>query len=234
MKKALLPIALILAAAIGGALYWLSGNMGPLVRDAIAKFGSEMTGAPVRVEQVDISLADGQSMLHGLSIGNPAGFKTAYALKAERIEFVVDPASVAKDVIVVKKIAVIAPDIIYEKSGALTNFDAIQKNIAAYLGASKNTESGKKLIVEEFTMRNANTEASAAFMRGKTVSVSLPDIVLHDIGKSKGGVTPGELGREIIGAVKRKLTRTVSFDRLMRSTGNTLEKAGATIKGWFK
>lgn len=234
MRQTLIAIALILAALIGGAAYWLSGNMGSLVRDAIEKFGGEMAGATVRVEQVDIKLADGQGALSGLSIGNPPGFKTAYALKVERIEFAADPASVTKDVIVVKKIAVIAPEIIYEKGDAMTNFDALQKNIAAYLGSSNQEEGGKKLIVEQFTMRNAKTEASAAFLGGKTVAVRLPDIVLHNIGKSRGGVTPGELGQEIIGAVKRKLANTVRFDRLMKSTGNTLEKAGAAVKGLFK
>ncbi len=234
MKKILILVALALAAAIGGGVYWLSGNMGPLVRDAIVKFGSEMTKAKVNVEKVEIKLADGQGEVRGLSIGNPAGFKTAHALKVARIEIVIDTGTVAKDVVVIKKIAVIAPDVIYEKGEGMTNFDALQKNIADYLGPAQKKEGGKKLIVEEFTLRNAKAEASAAFMGGKTVSVPLPDITLHNIGKAKGGVTPGELGQEIIGAVKHKLSAAVSFDNLMKSTGKALDKAGTAIKGLFK
>jgi hypothetical protein len=71
-------------------------------------------------------------------------------------------------------------------------------------------------------------------MNGKTVNVPLPDITLKNQGKAKGGISPGELGQEITGALKAKLTAAVSFDRLMKSTGEALEKAGSAVKGLFK
>lgn len=77
-------------------------------------------------------------------------------------------------------------------------------------------------------------QASAAFMNGKTVSVPLPDITMKNIGRAKGGITPGELGREVAGALKAKLSGAVSFDRLMKSGGAALDKAGSAIKGLFK
>ena len=43
---------------------------------------------------------------------------------------------------------------------------------------------GKKLIVEELTIRDARAQASAAFMNGKTVNVPLPDITLKNLGKA--------------------------------------------------
>ena len=122
----------------------------------------------------------------------------------------------------------------YEKGDATTNFDAIQKNIAAYLGRSDGKKDGRKLIVEELTIRDPKVQASAAFMAGKTVSVPLPDITLKNLGKAKGGITPGELGQEVATALKAKLTGAVSFDRLLKSTGDALESAGAKVKGLFK
>ena len=83
-------------------------------------------------------------------------------------------------------------------------------------------------------MRDAKAQASAAFMNGKTVAVPLPDIALHNLGKAKGGITPGELGQEITSALKAKLATAVSFDRLLKSGGEALDKAGAKIKGLFK
>lgn len=232
MKKLGLAV-LVLLVAVVGALFWLRGNVDGLVRQAIVDYGSAMTQAQVEVAAVEIGAADGRGAIRGLSIGNPAGFKTGYAMKVGEIEFVVDIASVAKDVVVIRRISVLAPDIIYEKGEGTTNFDAIQKNIAAYLGPSKPQEGGKKLIVEEFAVRNAKAQASAAFMGGKTVAVSLPDIVMRDIGKSKGGVTPGELGQEIASALKQRLASTVSFDRLMKSAGEGLESATSAVKGLF-
>ena len=233
MKKLALGL-LVVVVAVAGALYWLRGNMDGLIKDAIEKYGSEMTKATVRVAAVEIKPADGRGIIRGLSVGNPAGFKTDHALKVGEIEVAIDIASIAKEVVTVKKIGVNAPDIIYEKGDGMTNFDALLKNVADYVGPSeKKKEGGKKLIVEDFTVRDAKVQASAAFMAGKTVAVPLPDIALRDIGKAKGGVTPGELGQEIFQALKHKLAAAVSFDHLLKSAGQQLEKAGSAIKGLF-
>jgi hypothetical protein len=233
MKKLCIAL-LVVIAAVAGALFWLRGNMDGLVKEAIEKYGSAMTKAPVTVASVEIKPADGRGVIRGLTIGNPAGFKTPHALKVAEIEVAIDIASIAKDVVTINKIAIAAPDIAYEKGDAGTNFDAIQKNIADYVGpAGKKDNGGKKLIVESLAVTNAKAEASAAFMAGKTVAVSLPDIALHDLGKARGGVTPGELGQEIVKALKQKLTAAVSFDNIMKSAGQGIEKAGSTLKGLF-
>ena len=232
--KILAAVLVILAAIIGAAVFWLSGNMDSLMKTAIGDYGSAMTQAKVSVDAVKIAPADGKGTISNLLIGNPAGFKTAYAVKVGQIDVDIDIASVTRDVIVIRRIAINAPDVIYEKGDVMTNFDAIQKNIASYLGPADSKKEGKKLIVEELTIRDAKAQASAAFMSGKTVNVPLPDITLKNLGKAKGGISPGELGQEITGALKAKLTGAVSFDRLMKSTGEALEKAGSAVKGLFK
>lgn len=233
MKKLAAALS-VLAAILGAAVFWLSGNIDGLIRDAIASYGSAMTQARVSVAAVRIAATDGKGTISNLVLANPAGFKANHAIKVGRIDIDVDIASVTKDVVVIRRIAVVAPDVIYEKGDAMTNFDAIQKNIASYLGPSESKREGRKLIVEELSIRDATAQASAAFMNGKTVSVPLPDITLKNIGKAKGGITPGELGHEVAGALKSRLTGAVNFDRLMKSTGQALDKAGATIRGLFK
>ncbi len=236
MKKvAVVVLALIAAVATG--LFWLTGNMDGLIKNAIAEYGSGMTQAKVSVDAVKISPADGKGSISNLQIGNPVGFNTSHALKVAQVEVDIDVATLTKDLIVIRRIAIKAPDVIYEKGESMTNLDAIQKNIASYLGPddkSKKDSKGKKLIVEELTVRDAKAQASAAFMNGKSMPLPLPDIVLKDIGKAKGGLTPAELGQEVAGAVKAKLGAAVSFDRLTKSTGETLDKAGTAIKGLFK
>lgn len=233
MKKIGIAL-LVLVAVIGSAAYWLRGNMDGLIKDAIEKYGSEMTKASVRVASVEIKAADGRGVIRGLTVGNPAGFTAPHAFKVAEIEVVVDIASIARDAVTIRKIGIVAPDVFYEKGEAMTNFDAIQKNIADYTGPVEKKESGgKKLIVEYLSVTDAKAQASAAFMKGKTVSVGLPDIHMKDLGKAKGGVTPGELGQEIVKALKQKLLAAVSFDNLLKSTGQGLEKAGAAVKGLF-
>lgn len=234
MKKTLAIAGLLLMIVAVAIALWLRGNLDGLVKDAIQSQGSAMTQATVSVGQVEISPGDGKGVIRGLVVGNPAGFKTPHALKVGEIEIVIDIASVARDVVLIRRIAIAAPDVIYEKGDAMTNFDAIQKNIAAHLGPAGDKQGGKKLIVEELTIRNIKAQASAGFMQGKTVSVPLPDIVMHDVGKARGGLTPAELGAEIARALKSRLTGAVSFDKLAKSAGEALDKAGTAIKGLFK
>ncbi len=234
MKKSLLALAALLVLLIAGGAFWLHGNLDGLVQSAISKYGTAMTGATVKVSAVKLKAADGHGTLRGLLVGNPAGFKTPYAVKADTIELEVDVASLTKDVVLVKKIAVMAPEVIYEKGDALTNVDAIQKNIAQYLGPSTNTEPGKKLIVQEFVVRGAKAQVSASFLNGQTVTVALPDITLRDLGKAKGGITPGELGLEVANAVEKRLLSSVNMGALAKSVGSALDKAGNAIKDIFK
>jgi hypothetical protein len=234
MKKLAIAFAIVLVGVAAG-LFWLRDNIDGLIRDAIVKYGSDMTLAGVSVGSVELRGTDGGGVIRDLTIGNPLGFKTPYALKVGEIEVVVDVASVARDVVVVRRIAVKAPDVIYEKGEAMTNFDALQKNVAAYAGASATKgERGKKLIVEEFIVTGAKAQASAGFMQGKTVTVPLPDIALRDLGKAKGGIPPGELGQEVAAALKQRLSSAISFDALAKSVGRAYEKTSAAIKGWFK
>lgn len=229
MKK--LGIALVvLIAILSGALFWLRGNVDVLLRDALVRYGSEMTQAQTGVGRVKIDATNGKGVISDLNIGNPTGFKTSHAFKVKEISVVIDPASLAGDVVTVKKIAILAPDIVYEKGEVMTNFDAIQKNITDYLGPSDEKPSEKKLIVDELTIRSIKAQASAPFMGGKTMSIKLQDLVLHNLGKEKGGITPGELGQIVASALKKQLTGAVSFNKLGKAMGETAGVAAKSAK----
>lgn len=233
MRKNLIPLAALLLLAVGVGVVWLRGNLDSLVAQAIRDYGSAMTQARVEVAKVSIQSADGHGTLQNLFIGNPQGFKTAHALTAQRVELEVDIASLASDTIVLRKVTILAPDIVYEKNDVHTNFDALQKNITRYLGLNPGKKE-KKFIVEDFVLRGAKVQASAAFMNGKTMAVPLPDIHLHNLGQANGGATAAELAAEITAAIQARLTGAVRFDKLMQSAGNALEKAGQAIRGLFE
>lgn len=232
IKKGLFAFA-VAVLLFAGLLFFFRGSLDGLVKGTIEHYGSAMTGASLKIGKVEIRTTDGQTVISDLQIGNPPGFKTSYALKVAKVDVVVDMSTLTRDVIVIRKIAITAPNVIYEKGEVMTNFDAIQKNIATYLGPSKNGEKeagGKKLIVEQLLIRDAKAEASAPILAGKTVAIPLPNITLNDIGKAKGGVTPGELGQTITNAIKQKLTAGFTFDSLSETAG----KVGSAIKGLFK
>jgi len=226
MKKIVYVALGLLILAVAGML-WLRSNLDGIVRQAIIDYGSAMTKAEVSVDAVKIDAASGEGTISGLTIGNPAGFKTAHAIKVQQLTVAIDPASLAGDVIVIRKIAILSPDVIYEKGESMTNFDAIQHNIKQYTGARDDHQaSTTRLIVEEFALRDATAKASASFMGGDTVSVDLPDLTLRNIGKKEGGVSPGELGHRIASAMQKQLTGAISFDKLGKAAKDAAKSVG--------
>lgn len=236
MKKAGILLA-VMVVLLAGVLFWLHGNLDYIVKNAIEKYGSQITGTKVSVSSVQIRATEGTAIVQGLVVGNPEGFKTPYALKVGKIEVELSVSSITGNVVLIKKILVDSPDVIYEKAHGTTNFDVIQKHIAGSSGSSSGgsneSNSGKKLIVEEIAIRGAKAQASAPFMSGKTLLVDLPNITIRNIGKSKGGVSPGALGRAVGAALKENLENAISFDSLAKSMGNSLNKATNAVKGLF-
>lgn len=239
MKKSFtvsLILVFVLAAVTGLGWFWLSRNMDTLVKEAIQSYGSSITQAPVRVGGVKLSPKDGRGSISQLVVGSPPGFKATHTLKVNQIDLEMDMATVTQDVVVIRHIAIVAPDVVYEKGVQSTNFDAISNNIAKTIGTSTGSDNTKarKFIVEKLIIQNAKAQASAPFLEGKTVAVTLPDITLINLGRAKGGITPGELAQEVTSALKSRLVASIGFDRLMQSGAKALNQAGSTLKNLFK
>lgn len=228
MKKLILVFVLV-ASGIAAVVLWTHNNLDRIVKSAIIKYGSELTQTDVEVGAVEIDVVSGKCVIRHFKVGNPKGFKTAHALKVDQFEVDIDPTTIANKVIEIQKIRIDSPNIIYEKGDELTNFDAIQKNVAEYIKAqtkSQKDEEGKKLIIEHFDITNAKAAASADFMNGKTLQVNLPDVHIVNLGQSKGGIPPSEVGAEIVTAIKKQLSASLNFDSLAKSF---VEGAKATV-----
>lgn len=237
MKKVLLGLLVLIVVAVVGVMIWLYSSLDSIAKAGIEKYGSEITRVAVRVDGVTLSPADGQGMISGLKIGNPKGFKAAQAFSVGTIEVGVEQASLTKEVVLIHRIAVLSPDINYETTDAGSNFDAIQRNVNQYLGPDKvEKRPGKKMIIDEFAIRDAKVSYSPALMQGKSIDLNLPDIVLHDVGKERGGVTSAELTKEIVDALKGQLAKTAvkSIKGAAKSAGEAAKGIGESAKGWFK
>ncbi len=179
VKRKLLIAAVLLALAGLGAFLWLRANLDGVVQRAIVHYGGQMTQANVAVASVRISGADGAGAIHGLQLGNPRGFDAPYAFKVNEISVSVDLVTVIDDVIVIRRILIDRPDVIYEQAGGTTNFDALQRNIARALssGDAASSPAGKparRLIVDELVIRQANAQARAPFLVNQRSTCAFP------------------------------------------------------------
>jgi len=228
-RKGLLGGFVLLMLLIAGGSYWLFGNLDSIVKRAISHYGSQMTQAKVKVDEVQIRTADGLGVVRGLTVGNPDGFKSAHALKVGVIEVAVDIRTLADDVVVVKRIVIESPDVIYEKGPSGTNIEAIQRNIAQAVasgtagGPEAPIKPARKIIVDEFVIRNAHAQASSPALLGQTVSATLPDIVLRNLGRAEGGLTPAQLGDRVAKALSQRLLASLGFDRVLKSIGDRMK-----------
>ncbi|WP_435627312.1 hypothetical protein [Candidatus Ferrigenium straubiae] len=232
MKKILVIVAVLAAAAVA-AYFVLQNPIGRLVKLAVEEFGPEMTQAAVKVSRVEILATDGRGALSGFFLGNPKGFKSDYALKAGVVEIELEPASLARDVIVIRKILIDAPQIGYEKAGDITNFDAIQRNVEAYLGAKGDKgekpkqDSSKKMIIESFVIRNAKVNYN------DMIELKLPDIELRNVGKKTGGATTAQVVKAIVAELNTQLAITLAKTAVITGVGGAVVGAGAALKGLF-
>lgn len=222
LKKILIGFVLMIMVVTGG-MYYLSQNAGKFVKAAIEDQGSRATQVAVQVDAVDINLSDLKAGLRGLTVDNPAGFKTDRAISLGEISV-----KIAKDwspnLIVIDEIMINAPQITYEIGGSGSNIAKIQENVENFMkimngpeksgsdsGSSSSSgtsdedgDEGPKVVINDFYLKNGKVNVSASLLQGKSLSTPLPDIHLEDIGKDDGGASPAEVVQQLIAAITDK------------------------------
>lgn len=241
--KRWLYIGVVFLILIGIGLYFLLSSLNSIVKTAVEKYGSDMTQARVRLKEVDIQLSSGKGALRGLTVGNPAGFKSEKALSLGEISLQLEVGSVTQDTVVIKEISITAPEVTYELGTGGSNIDAIRRNVDAYTGQGKKKEKqaaspkegdreGKKLVVENLYIRNGKVNVSASELQGKTASASLPEIHLTHIGKKTGGATAGELAEQVLAAIGQGAAKAAASQEIGKLLGST-KGSGDTFKKLF-
>lgn len=241
MKKFLIGIAALFLIAITGSLWWLSNSLDTQVASAIRRYGSEITGVPIGLSQANMNPIDGKAALYGLVIGNPDGFKAKQALSLGEISMTLDISSLATDVIRIKALTLIKPEITYEYASGTSNLDVLQRNIERSIGHNKQqtqpSKSRKKLVIEHLYVKNATAHLSGELLTGKGVSVSIPDMHLQDIGRKSEGVTAGEVTKQILSSIVQQVSTAMTSAGVHTAT-QTIQKAidstSQTIKKLFK
>ena len=229
--KIIIIIVVVSFSLLFAVIFWIDGNFDRIAREAIVNYGSEMTQAKVTVGQVSIDMINGKCVIKNFILANPKGFKADYAIKVKEFNLEIAPSTLTEQVILIKRIQIVAPDIIYERSDKNTNFDMIQGNIAAYLGPTKaQSPDDKKVIVNQLSIKDGKIQALAAFMNGQPVVFDLPDLYMKNLGKAENGLSPGQLGQVIVLALKKELIATVNFTKLANGVVDAATDLAKTVQ----
>lgn len=241
MKKALAGLALVLAlGAIG--VYVALHYVDVIVKVALERYGPEVAGVKVKVADVEISPRDGRGSIRGLEIGNPPGFTSARAARLGEIRVVLDPTTLTGKVIRIHEIAIVSPQVTYERGARATNLDVIQSHIEAYMRKASGEEGGaakaprpekRRFLIDRLSIRGGRVLMTNPALRGQGVSFDLPEVLLRDVGRRQGGVTASEAAALVTGTLQNRIAQKVLTNiDLLRRGG--LEGAVDALKGLIR
>jgi len=246
VKKVLIGVVLLLLV-IAAALFFVLQNLDRYVATLIEEYGSAATGARVDVGSVEISLSTGEGRIRGLTIGSPAGFEADYSFRLGQIHLDLDLQSLSDDVVVIDRILIEKPEVVYEASLRGTNLGAIQKNVDAYTaslgGGAKRSASEPasgaepRLLIRKLDIVGGHVQALVGSAQGKAAEASIADIHLQDLGAKQGGLTGPQLAARILGVLTRSALQSAGrFDveALRKGAADAAGKAASdAVKGLF-
>lgn len=212
MKRLLLVLVLLMAIG-AGVVYVVVAYPAMVVKAALEYWAPDVMGTTVSVEDIQISARTGRGAIRGLEIGNPPGFTSRSAVRFGEIRIAIDPFTLPDDVILVQEIVVDAPKITYER-GKTGNLEVIQGYIDRYAKRADAKEDAKaapglslrrRFIIERLEIRGGKALLTNAALKGQGLSVDMPDVLLRDVGKGKGGVTASEAAALVASTLVSKI-----------------------------
>ena len=227
-------IVVVLLVIVAAGAWFLFSNLDSIVKAAVEKVGSDVTGTQVTLDNVEISLTSGKGSLLGYRMTNPSGFKSDDAFKFEEVTVVVDTSTVTSDPVVIKEVIIARPEVTYEIGNSGTNLDAIQSNVSGYSagqssgGEAESGGEGPNFIIENLYLRGGQVNVMASQFLDNTMSAPLPEIHLTDIGKEEGGATPGEIAQQVMDQVLANISGAVSqidISGITKNLGDSAKKA---------
>ncbi|MEH6402189.1 MAG: hypothetical protein V7750_02375 [Sneathiella sp.] len=182
-------------------------SIGSVIVDTIEAKGSQITQTKVTLKEADFSPSTGVTTLVQLKIANPIGFESKHAFSFDTIELWIDPETLASDVLVIKSMVLVAPEIIYEINESADNLRALKNYIQNSLEKTTSQPfTGKKIIIENFFVRNGIVVVQAAEIKGQKKTAQISDIQLKDIGRAENGLVPAEMMQRLLLPLLRQTT----------------------------
>ena len=196
-KKAAVVLLKILAWTLGAILVLLATTplwLGPAVKVAANKAVPGITGTDFAMERAGINPFTGGVHVGGVCLSNPEGFSQRTAVSVGSLDVDLDVSSVLADTIQIRSIEIRDTFVSYVRHDGKFNFDVIAENAAsgsedgekeakeAKDGEEDGQEGGKKVVIDRLVLSGLKVEIMG-------ITMTLPTIVLKDIGRDSGGAT---------------------------------------------
>ncbi len=208
-------------------MFGLSFFIGSAIKAGSEKFGSEITQVKIQLDEAKVSIFSGSGSLQGLTVGNPKDFSGEYAFNAEHISLDLVPSSLLGDKIVIEEILIIAPHIVFEQGSNSNNLSVIMGNISEYVGERDSSEPTEETETTKLEIRKFVLQSAKVDVRGENpMSLTLPTIILTDLGKGDEGLTGAEVAKKLFQSITDATLQEIlnNPDALIKEGSNLLNK----------
>ena len=196
---------------------------------AVESAGTKALNVGVGVDNVDLSVLNGEIGLQNLTISNPPGYQHDKLLELNRAVIMLDAKSLLDETVNITEITLDGANVVLEQRGISGNNlqDIIEK-----LPEEEDSEpAGKKLHIDTLKITNAEVNVKLLPIPGKidTLSFKLAPITLTDLGGDKGYDSVA-LSRTVLLAIAGKIAEQgagVLPDEMLGSLASELGKLGA-------
>ncbi len=192
----LIAVLAIVAIVVVVALRFGARELDGVVASTVERYGRAVTGTDVNVDGVNLELTAGRAYVTGLTVGNPRGYETDYAVRVGSAMVSLDIGSLAGDVPVIEELILDGALINAEQREAASNLTDIQKHATASSGEPQAREPGR-IVVERFRVRNASVLVTSEHL-SRPEELPLKDIVVNGIGSATGGATYSEAAEAML------------------------------------
>jgi hypothetical protein len=236
MKKIVIGFVAMIMLAAGAGYYFLYLNLDSIVKAAIEKYGTEAAHSEVKLDGVKLSIPAGEAAIKGLTLANPNGFSPEKALSFGIISVKLDTASVTgSGPIIIREITIDSSQVKFEANNSGdSNLQVIERNttsnsVAAPSAAASSSgkhEPGRKVIINDLYIRNAQIEISHPLLKGKPLNAPLPTIHLTNIGKDNNGASPSQVADLVLKSITSDASK-IAISDLAKNLGSLKNVAGA-------
>jgi hypothetical protein len=236
MKRVVAIAIVVVLLFVAGVAYYIYTSIDSIVKVAIERYGSELTGTAVRVESVNLALAKGEGTIRGLRIANPPGFSQHDVFDLGEISLAIDPTSLREMPIKIREISIHDPRVRYELDAkGVANINVIRSNLARSRSASASSEANAKepareirLKVATLSLNGGSIAADTSAMGGTELALPLPPLEMRDLGAGERGGTPAEIGVQVLSALSQRTVTEVGASELKQKL---LDKLGPDAGG---
>ncbi len=217
-----------------------------IVKQAVTRVGSMVTGTKVELDAFSSSLFGGSAEITGFRVGNPEGYQNPEAFRVEKVVVCLNPGSIFSSKIEIFEVSVSGMRVDFEmRLDGSSNLTDIQKNVEQFAGTGDaepaeeqtpaeaqeaESASEKQLVIRLFQVSDSRVSLSSNVLK-TTADIPLPPIEMTDVGE---GQTMGETFQELYAQLIVSISKAVAATDYLKDLGSSLQKSGEGISQEIK